>query len=114
MAVGRQRILWHGGRSRPQATGFTLIELLVVVGIIAILASLLLPVLAIGKLKAQGLQCLSNHRQLCLAWKMYSDDYQDRLLYASEDPTNSITLGAAWVTGWLDFNPANRANWNRV
>jgi prepilin-type N-terminal cleavage/methylation domain-containing protein len=92
--------------------GFTLVELLVVMAIIAVLSAMLLPSLGTAKLKAQGLQCMSNHRQLGLAWHMYSDDNQDRLLYASEMPDLPATSAAAWVTGTLDFNPNNPSNWD--
>ena len=100
------------GDHGPRFRGFTLIELLVVIAIIAILAALLLPALNKGKLKAQGVMCLNNHRQLCLAWRMYSDDNQDRLLYASENPYDPSSYAGAWVTGTLDFNGGNPSNWD--
>ena len=53
--------------------GFTLIELLVVIAMIAILASLLLPVLGMAKAKVKGIACLSNLRQLSLGWQLYAD-----------------------------------------
>lgn len=57
--------------------GFTLIELLVVIAIIAILAAILFPVFARAREKARQASCLSNIKQLCLAWQMYTQDYDE-------------------------------------
>ncbi len=61
-------------RSRRK-DGFTLIELLVVIAIIAILAAMLFPVFARARESARKIQCLSNVKNISLAFQMYLSDY---------------------------------------
>lgn len=74
--------------------GFTLLELLAVIATIAILASLLLPVLTKAKVRAHRTQCLSNLHQLGFAWEMYHSDNNGRL--AESYPVNNPNV---WVQG---------------
>ena len=92
--------------------GFTLVELLAVLTIISLLTTLLLPALAKTKAKGAGVSCMNNNKHLTLAWKMYTDDNNDELLFASADVLNPKTHAATWVNGVMDFDPVNSSNWD--
>jgi prepilin-type N-terminal cleavage/methylation domain-containing protein len=64
---------------QTKRNAFTLVEMLVVIAIIAILAGLLLPVLAKGKARAQQIQCVSNLKQIGVAFHSFLHDHNDLL-----------------------------------
>src|SRR5476649_1368440 len=64
-------------KTHRRKTGFTLIELLVVIAIIAILAAILFPVFAQAREQARKTTCISNLKQLSLAYLMYVQDYDE-------------------------------------
>jgi prepilin-type N-terminal cleavage/methylation domain-containing protein/prepilin-type processing-associated H-X9-DG protein len=96
-------VTWCSIRQRQaRRPGFTLLELLVVVAILAIMASLLLPVLTRTKSQATRVVCLSNFRQLQMAWNLYPDDNAGVLVINSEywDPTPQNS-DYSWVQGFM-------------
>ena len=90
---------------RPGAdprSAFTLVELVVVIAIVAVLAALLLPALSRAKARSLGIVCLSNLKQMTLAWTLYAHGENDRVAmnigYQAQEDWES------WVRGCLTLD----------
>lgn len=87
-----------GSRHRP--AGFTLVELLVVIGIIALLLSILLPVLGKAKEAANSAKCLSNMRQIGVAVVLYTNDNNNKWLPPYKGAEKTPTYTPSGSPGW--------------
>ena len=88
-----------GCPSRPaSARGFTLVELLVVIGIIALLISILIPVLGRARDQANKTACMSNLRQVVIAFMQYANSNKDMCPFgARSDNPGGVDLPEDWV-----------------
>lgn len=87
----------------PSPLAFTLIEMLVVITVIALLLALLLPALRGARAAAKSTRCLSNLRQIGIAWTTYAQDFDTFPVH----PDNQWNM-LRWAWGgvhWYGFNP---------
>jgi prepilin-type N-terminal cleavage/methylation domain-containing protein len=99
---------------RRATRGFTLIELLVVIVVIALLLALFIPVLRSARELGQRTVCLSNLRQLTLAWTAYADGHDSKLVSGSayQNRTHSEGRKTVYLKGWAGkafFLPESRS-----
>jgi prepilin-type N-terminal cleavage/methylation domain-containing protein/prepilin-type processing-associated H-X9-DG protein len=95
-------------RSGGLPSAFTLIELLVVIAIIAILAAMLLPALSRAKMRAQRASCLSNLKQIGIAFALYLDEQEHRFP-DRRDLKSSLPGGWRPWSSWPPSDP--RGGW---
>src|SRR5579871_2934878 len=88
-------------RRRP---GFTLVELIIVLGIIVLLISILLPAINRAREQARRVECLSNIRQLTIAYLNYAYEHKGRLC-SSEMQTPLGTDPNNWIFNEPDGTP---------
>ena len=88
--------------------GFTLIELLVVITIILILAAILFPVFAAAKFKGYEVACVSNMKQLGLAFMMYAGDYDG----AFPETTWVLSVPEDWGFSSAEFPTGIWVSWD--
>ena len=82
-------------------TAFTLIELLVVIAIIAILMAILIPALHTAREQGMRAVCLSNVKQLALAWLLYADENDSRIVSSITTPALLPRLGLIGEACWV-------------
>ena len=95
-----------------RTNGFTLIELLVVIAIIAILMAILVPTLNRAKEQGKRAVCLSNLKQMMLAWMMYADDNDDKVV-RTRAVNDKTSPDQGWV-GWQYLDESKEQQFENI
>jgi type II secretory pathway pseudopilin PulG len=90
--TARVRAAGHGRRRHSRAAGFSLIELLVVMFVLVLLIGMLLPAVARARRSANAVNCVSNLRQITVAFHQYANNNRGRL---PDPPAADISWEAA-------------------
>jgi len=90
----------HAGERRDSANGFTLVELLVVIVVVAVLAGLSMAVVARSRRQARQTACVSNLKQIYLAWSAYEMDYPEGFFTGGIDNDTLISAQRINGTSW--------------
>lgn len=94
---------------RKAMAAFTLTELLVVVGVLAMLALTMIPALARSQPHSRSTLCQHNLKQLAVAWQMYAEDYNGRIVSNFQGAyLPGPTQPPGWVSGWLDWSTSSQ------
>lgn len=105
-----------GQRAGRHRVGFTLLELMIVIAVIMILVSMLAAALGRAKAKAHAVKCLGNLKQLQLAWQLYADDNEGRLVpnWNFEVVESAPEVFPTWARGVMTLAADNPDNTNTL
>ena len=88
-------------RTRRRASGFSIVDLLVTIGIVALLAAVLLPALAAAKKKSSRINCVSNLKQVNIAFRLWEGDNGDKypmqVVLTNSETMKLVTNGNAYL-----------------